>query len=134
MTTSTRDSWFKKFKRYIGQAIAMFTINLLVTAYFHNVHDFPKHTSFALSLGFVFFLNFALLKFFVFENPSRNISKQIGLTFLISVCFRILEYLSFSYIDSQFSANYLVIISLVLCVSFVLKFLFYQRIFRLRDP
>lgn len=90
---------------------------------------FSPEQAFAIALITVFVLNFYLLRYFVFYGRNQKISKQVMKYTIFAICFRGTEYIGFLIIFKLIVFDYKLAILIILVVSLVMKFIFYNWLF-----
>lgn len=115
-----------KFLRFVTGAGVSFGSTLAITYAATEWLRFDERLSFAVSLACVFFINFLYLRHFVFGSqlPWR---RQLRDFFLTSIGFRLAEYLAFLVLLDLLDVHYLFSVVLVLSVSFLFKFVVFDR-------
>lgn len=79
----------------------------------------------AIGLGAAFFVNFTTAKLYVFKRRGF-VKVQFGRFALVSLFFRLCEYLAFLVLHSLLGVQYMIATASVLFVSFCLKFFVYK--------
>ena len=126
----TRGHPLGAFLRFGQLSGLSFAINLGATVLLHEWLALPTTLAFAMAIVVVLMINFALMRYYVFpaEDVRRpSIIKQ-GVGFCASsVVFRSLEYVGFYLVHVVVGVYYVLAIAMVSGLSFVAKFVFYQR-------
>jgi len=115
-----------EFTRYTVLGGASFIINLGLAAIFHEILSLAEWLAVAMSLTFVFMINFVAAKFAVFRSRG-SWKRELPGFLLSSMLSRVFEYALFLILFSIVSMNYLFAIMISQVVSFVLKFFVYKR-------
>ncbi|MEE2934443.1 MAG: GtrA family protein [Planctomycetota bacterium] len=120
----------KVTRRRVGRFIVQATISLGLTTAIPTVlvevFGVPAAVAVLVSFLCVFFVNFAVCRWYVFDSTDIAISTQL-LAFAASTAgFRGFEYLLFIALHLLLALPYLPVLVGVLVVSFIAKFLFYS--------
>ncbi|MGH7628530.1 MAG: GtrA family protein [Gemmatimonadales bacterium] len=113
--------------RFAAGGVLSSSVLLGTSALLHEVLGIAEPVAAAGGIGAALIVNFVFLRYYVFRGSVVPPVRQ-GLMFLSSSgVFRGLEYLGFLVLNLMFKVRYLVALVIVLCVSFTLKFLLYDR-------
>lgn len=120
--------------RMIVAAPFAFTLNLGITTIMHQWLLINEEISFLIALVTVTCTNFFLLRHFVYRASAGSIKKQF-LGFISStVGFRVGEYLAYLLLVMFFDIQYQLAITMVLLLSFILKYIFFGRYVFVEGP
>jgi putative flippase GtrA len=112
--------------RYLLQSGLSFTTNLGITAGLHELLGVSPEISFAIALVFVFVMNFAGMRWWVFRGTDRPIATQFMGFGLSSLAFRGLEYCGYLLLYRVAAIPYLVAAAATIGISFVVKYVVYN--------
>jgi putative flippase GtrA len=112
--------------RYLLQSGLSFTANLGITAGLHELLGVSPELSFAVALVFVFVMNFAGMRWWVFRGTDRAIASQLMGFGLSSLAFRGLEYCGFLLLYRIAGTPYLLAAASTIGLSFVVKYVVYN--------
>jgi putative flippase GtrA len=118
-----RDLW-----RYAAASAFSFVFVIGATAFLHEVVGVSETIAPAIALVVALFVNFALLRMWVFPGQQVPIGRQFAETAATSVAFRVLEYAIFLGLHLGLDLNYLLATGTSVCVSAVGKFFVYREI------
>lgn len=119
----------KEIKYLVSSSFSFFFQLLL--AYFLSFFFKNENLTVLISIVVIFFVNFLLLKYFVFQNKTKFLS-QLSEVIYISIFFRISEFLIFYYFNKMLDYSFILIYAFVLIVSNIFKFFLYKKTFRLK--
>lgn len=128
MATSLRN-FIGRVRRLGLVAIASFLLNVLLTIIFTEVAGVAPQVSFAIVLVLIFSINFFVTRYWVFKdrvNDSNGWAQFIK-CIAVSMTFRLLEWSSFYILLEKFALHYVAVLVGVLCISFAIKSLIYDR-------
>jgi putative flippase GtrA len=114
--------------RYAVASAFSFVFVIGATAFMHEVLDVSETLAPAIALVVALFLNFALLRYWVFPGQELPIGRQFAETAATSIAFRVLEYGVFLGLHLGLDVNYLVATGTSVCLSAVAKFFVYREI------
>ena len=106
-----------------------FGSNISVTIILHEVFWLSEEISFAIGIIGTFFLNFILLKFYIFDGLNTLYVKQFISYTMSAIGFRSSEYFLFLIFHSLINFDYRIVVLSVLSTSTVIKFFTYKYIF-----
>jgi len=112
--------------RYLVFSGASFCANLGITAALHEVLGVSPELAFAIALTFVFGMNFAGLRWWIFAGTKRPFGSQLLGFGLSSLIFRGLEYAGYLLLLRGLGVPYLAAAVATIGVSFVAKFVVYD--------
>jgi hypothetical protein len=113
------------FRHAVATAI-VFAVNITLTTLLREVVGLPPSAAFGFSLTVVFFLAFALMRFYVYRGGAQSWTRQFALYAPSAAAFRLVEYVAFTALDSILDIDYRVLVTAVLAVSWVAKFYYYR--------
>lgn len=118
-----------RFGRLGVVAVGSFFTNVLLTVFLTEWFKLQPAQAFAVVLVLIFLINFWVTRYWVFSDrvDGSNIWKQLIRCVSVSASFRCLEWLAFYLLVDLFRFHYVVTLVGVLCFSFVLKSLIYER-------
>ena len=112
-----------------GLVSALSFVSILgITAFLHEIIGAGEEWAFAIALVSVFFLNFWLMRMFVYPGQTRGAAGQFLQTLGASLGFRVLEYAAFLLLHTGLGMQYLATSAVVLIASFCAKFIFYRHV------
>jgi putative flippase GtrA len=121
------------FRRYIFSSAVSFSVNVGLTAIFHEIFRAEEELAFAIALTTVTGINFLLHRYYTFAGTGRSLIAQ-GATFTTSaIGFRGAEYGIFLALHLWLGLLYPVAIVMVLSTSFVGKFFWFRHVIFLRS-
>ena len=100
-------------------------ITLGFPALLHELFFVEEEIAIAAGLFVAFIVNFLTTRLLVFRS-SGNVTKELSRFVLVSLGFRIGEYLAFLVLHSILGVFYILAMAIVLVISLVLKFLTYR--------
>lgn len=115
-----------KLVRFGSGAIVSFGSTLAITYVAAEWLALDEKLAFAVSLVCVFFINFAYLRFFVFQSKSPWL-QQLGNFFGASIGFRVAEYVGYLLLLDLLQLQYLLAVVVVLTISFLAKFFVFNN-------
>ena len=115
-----------QLSRYTQLAVVSAGINLILPVVLHETGAMSAAAAVAVSLACAFLFNFTVARIYVFR-ASGKVAPQMLRFALTSGAARVAEYVAFRLLHSVLGWHYLVAITLVLAISFGLKFGFYRR-------
>ena len=113
------------FVRYVYLGFFNFTFITVVTYLNFEYLNLNENLSFIISIFISFFINLLTLKYYVFRSNKKTIYLGIRFAFF-SFCLRVIEACIFSLIII-FDIYYLLASTVVLSISFILKFFIYKK-------
>jgi len=116
------------FKKFIYQAIISYTLIIITSLICLDLFEFDENTSFIISIIVAFFYNFIFSVKITF-NASLNLNNFFNYI-IFTLIFRTIEYFVFIYIAKIFDNNYYLIVTIVLLISFLIKFITLRSIFK----
>lgn len=121
---------FRSFRRYVLISVIGFSTNFGLTIFLHEVLGVKPEGAYATALVAVFFLNFAMLRYWVYAHTrgETGVSQQFILMAVSSASFRLLEYGAFFLLHVWFDIYYIISILAVMSVSAFSKFFFYHSV------
>ena len=114
--------------RWAGLSLFSFFANLGLTILCKEILGFSAPGAFAAALGVVLIANFFALRYLVFDIRHVPIGGQARSFGLLTMGFRVGEWIVFSLIHFSSGVDYRVLVVLVLFVSSLIKFLTYRRV------
>jgi putative flippase GtrA len=111
----------------LASAFSLLTI-LALSALLRELAGLPATVAVAFALGSAFFINFTLLRRFVFPGQQRPAGRQLLETAATSLSFRLLEYLLFLLLFLVLDLGYLLATTLAVCTSALGKFAIYREV------
>ena len=115
----------KSMLRFGFMAVVGFSINFGLTVAFHEWVGLQEELAFAIGLVTVYFFNFFVFRYYVFEASVGSGRQQFWRFLGTSIGFRGGEYVAFLGVHSLGGIDYRVAVIGILGVSMVAKFLFY---------
>lgn len=106
--------------------LVSFTLNLGLSALFHEVMGASEELAFGISLAVIFAVNFLACRYLIFDAAGGNLAQQLTAFTLSSLVFRGMEYGAFLLLHSLIGMHYLFAIITVLGTSMISKFFFYR--------
>jgi putative flippase GtrA len=123
-----------KMFRFAAGGVLSSAVTLGVTALFREVFGIRESIAAAAGLASAMVVNFLFLRHVVFASGATPISRQLTMFLASNGVFRVLEYLGFLVVIGMLNVHYLLALIMVLGVSFLFKFLVYERfVFSHRD-
>ncbi|MDP4610876.1 MAG: GtrA family protein [Opitutales bacterium] len=118
-----------RFGRLGVVAICSFLANVLLTVVLTEGFSLPPQTAFAIVLVCIFSVNFWVTRRWVFSDrvEGSNAWAQFVKCLAVSASFRVLEWFAFYLLLDLWHFHYVVTLVGVLCLSFALKSLIYER-------
>lgn len=104
-----------------------FGINLGLFALFVNWGAMPPELSAAAAAIIVMGLNFVACRYWIFEAHDGNVQKQLALFIAATLAFRGAEIGLFSFLYRLTYSDELLVYSVVLVASFLIKFFFFEK-------
>jgi putative flippase GtrA len=101
---------------------------LALSAALRELVGLPATLAVAVALLSAFFVNFSLLRRFVFPGQQRAPGRQLLETAATSLSFRVVEYLLFLLLFLGLGVGYLIATTLAVCASALAKFAIYREI------
>jgi putative flippase GtrA len=114
--------------RYAVASAFSFVFVIAGTAFLHEVAGVSETLAPAIALVVALFVNFGLLRLWVFPGQQAPIGRQFAETAVTSIAFRVLEYAIFLGLHLGLDLNYLVATGTSVCISAVGKFFVYREI------
>lgn len=118
----------RKLIRFIGLTGLSFVINFGLTIGLHELAGVSEEIAYAIALGILFFVNFIVMRVYVFAGGEGHAGKQLLLHGFSAAGFRGLEYVAFLLIHSRMGMQYILAILLIQSCSFLAKFFFYGKV------
>jgi putative flippase GtrA len=118
----------RTFFRYAIATGVCFVVNLGLTVLLTEVVGVYEEISYAIALSTVFFMNFFLMRYYIYRSSESNLASQFILYAGSAVAFRGIEYGCFLLIHSWMGMPYGAAIVLIQGFSAVTKFVYYKRI------
>jgi putative flippase GtrA len=115
----------KEGLRYFVMTGVSASITLGLPFLLHEVFSVRPDIAVAIGLGTAFVVNFVTGKFYVFRRQG-SAKAQFGRFTLVSLLFRVCEYLLFLLLHNGFDVQYMIANIAVLLLSFCLKFFVYK--------
>jgi putative flippase GtrA len=119
--------------RYAVASAFSFVFVIGLTAALHELAGVSETLAPAIALVVALFVNFALLRLWVFPGQEASIGRQFAETAATSIVFRAVEYAIFLGLHLGLDLNYLVATGASVCISAVAKFFVYREIVFSRD-
>lgn len=121
--------WISRFGRLGVVALCSFLANVLLTFALTEVLSLPPQVALGAVLVFIFGANFWVTQRWVFSDRVMNSSgwAQCVKCLLVSASFRVFEWLAFYLLLDLWRVHYVVTLVGVLCLSFAIKSLIYER-------
>jgi putative flippase GtrA len=114
--------------RFLLLGAFSFSCNLAIPAILHEVFGIKATEAFAAALVTVFITNFYASRKLVFPGIHRSVTSQGAMFLFSSLGFRGSEYLGFLWLHLYLRMPYLLAITLILTVSFTVKYVFYKNV------
>ena len=111
----------RNFKKFIYQAIISYFLILLTSYICLNIFGLKEQYSFICSIIISFFYNFLFTIKITFKKKLSLVNFKNYLIF--TFVFRTIEYFLFLIVRKNSDENYFIIITLILIISFLLKFI-----------
>ena len=111
--------------RYLAATVFSVILVFSVSWIGHEILKFDENVAVGISLLTSLFINFMTVRNLVFQS-SGSISHEALRFLLISMLFRLFDFLGFSLLFNIFSVQYLLALGIVLFSSLLLKFLSYR--------
>ncbi len=122
------------FVRWTAFSGFSFLMIVSLTSLLHEVFHVGERLAFLSPLVILYFTNFFVCRYFVYQSTDQSIPRQFLAYSLSSVGFRIVEYLTYWVLLDGLGVWYIAAMLIVMPTSFVVKFLFFKVIvFRHRD-
>lgn len=107
-----------------------FVVNVGLTAMLHEGFGVDTRVAYAIALTTVFFMNFALLRYYVYApNDAQPLGALFATYAASAIGFRLTEYVGFLLLHTIAGVPYLIAIFLVQGASFFVKYFYYGRLF-----
>ena len=116
------------FFRYAAVTGLCFIVNLGVTVLFTEVFSVYEEISYGFALSTVFFMNFFLMRYYIYRSSEDNLISQFILYAGSAIAFRGIEYGCFLLLHSWMGIPYGAAIVVIQGFSAVSKFIYYKRI------
>lgn len=113
--------------RYIIASGFSFTLAISLSFLMKSVIGLNEKVAVGITLIIVFFVNFIIIRYFVFQSTAEPVKQFINFA-LSSIAFRLMEYGLFILLLSWANAYYLFALSCAMIVTFVLKYFFQKKI------
>lgn len=117
-----------EFRKFCLQALFSYLLVVFSSLICLKFFELTEKNSFLISLIISFFYNFFFTILITFQS-TINLKNFISYL-LFSLLFRSIEYIIFLIIENNVDENYFIIISFVLIVSFLLKFVTLKSIYK----
>jgi putative flippase GtrA len=127
-----RGEALSSFQRYILSSALSFSLNIGLTAMFHEIFRVDEELAFAIALTTVTGMNFLLHRHYTFVGGARPIIAQWAAFTASTVGFRGAEYGIFLALHQWLELVYPAAIVVVLSTSFVSKFFWFRHVIFLR--
>jgi putative flippase GtrA len=114
--------------RYAFASLFSFFFVIAATAGLHELLGVSETASPAIALVAALLVNFVLLRVWVFPGQTVHWGRQLAETALISLAFRVLEYLIFLALHLGLDVNYLIATGASVCISALGKFGVYREL------
>jgi putative flippase GtrA len=114
--------------RYAVASAFSFVFVIATTAALHELVGVSETAAPAIALVLALFVNFALLRLWVFPGQDTPIGRQFAETAATSLAFRALEYAIFLGLHLGLDLNYLFATGVSVCISAIAKFFVYREI------
>lgn len=108
--------------RYIGMTAVSGVLSLGIPFVLRECFHIDPKIAVAVGLAVAFFVNFATVKFYVFRHKGRIVD-ELPRYAVASLAFRLGEYVFFLLLDAVVGLHYMIALTIVLLISFCLKFL-----------
>lgn len=118
---------FGSLARFAAGGVLSFSVTLGTTALLHELLGLGEPVAAAGGFAAALTVNFLFMRYYVFRGSTMPAMRQAVMFLSASGVFRGLEYLSFLVLNVILGMRYLIALPIVLAVSFVLKFLAYDR-------
>jgi putative flippase GtrA len=118
--------------RFFAGGVVSVGVTLAVTALLHEFAAVPERIAAAIGLVTALVVNFAVLRFFAFRGTGVPLGRQLPMFLASSGVFRGLEYGGF-FVLHWLGVHYLLALVMVLGVSFIVKFLVYDKLVFARE-
>lgn len=118
----------KDFKKFIYQAIISYILVLITSLICLNIFELEEKNCFIISIIISFFYNFLFSVKITFNAP-LNLKNFINYI-VFTLFFRTIEYFIFIIIRDNSNNNYFLIVTLVLIISFLIKFITLRTIYK----
>ena len=118
------------FGRYTVVSGLSFASIFVLTVLLHEVLIITEELAYGITLVVVFAMNFSLMRFWVYRHTrhEKNALRQLGLTALASLAFRLLEFGGFLLLHTWIGVYYLIAMVIVNGGSFIGKFFFLHSV------
>jgi putative flippase GtrA len=119
---------FDDLWRYAVASAFSFVFVIALTAVLHELAGVSETLAPAIALVAALFVNFALLRLWVFPHQEASLGRQFAETAATSIAFRAVEYAIFIGLHLGLDLNYLVATGTSVCISAVAKSFVYREI------
>ena len=116
-----------RIARFAAGGLVSAPLAIGVTALLHEIFGVGPETAAAFGLLAAMTTNFIVLRYFVFAGTSLRLLRQLGMFLASSGVFRGIEYIGFLILNG-IGVQYLIAMVTVLGLSFLLKFLVYDKL------
>lgn len=114
--------------RYAVASAFSFVFVIATTAFLHEIVGTSETLAPAIALVVALFVNFALLRLWVFPGQEIPVGRQFAETAATSITFRVLEYGIFLGLHLGLDLNYLIATGTSVCISALAKYFVYREI------
>jgi hypothetical protein len=118
----------KDFKKFIYQAIISYILVLITSLICLNIFELEEKNCFIISIIISFFYNFLFTVKITF-NARLNLKNFINYI-IFTLFFRTIEYFIFIIVRDNSNNNYFLIVTFVLIISFLMKFITLRTIYK----
>lgn len=118
----------KDFKKFIYQAIISYILVIITSLICLNLFELEEKNCFIISIIVSFFYNFVFSVKITF-NAQLNLKNFINYI-IFTLVFRTIEYFIFIIIRNNSDNNYFLIVTFVLMISFLIKFITLRTIYK----
>ena len=118
----------KDFKKFIYQGIISYILVLITSLICLNIFELEEKNCFIISIIISFFYNFLFTVKITF-NARLNLKNFINYI-IFTLFFRTIEYFIFIIVRDNSNNNYFLIVTFVLIISFLMKFITLRTIYK----
>jgi len=119
----------KKFFLFIFLSSLSFLLGNIFNLFFIEILCFNERISFFLTYVILFFINYNFCKYKIFNINSR-LNLSIKDFFIVTGCFRLLEYLFSLILLNNSNLHYLILLNITTFTFVIIKFLILNKIAR----
>ena len=121
----------KNFKKFIYQAVISYILVLITSFICLKIFQLEEKNCFIISIVVAFFFNFLFTVKITFDV---GLSLKNFINYIVfTVFFRTIEYFVFLIIRNNSNENYFLIITIVLIVSFLIKFIILRIVYKKKN-